>query len=829
MASRYRPTTLPTAAEMRIAQRWAAAHLTKPRPTRAPTRSTGQGPGLYVIHNHGDVQKNARAGAPLRIGGREFTRGLYCHAPSRVVVRLPGKGRRFEAHVGIDDHANGGTVVFAVHAAGNELYRSPVIRCHEAPVPVSVALDGVEELTLEVSDAGDGITCDQANWADAYAVLADGRRVWLSDLPLLTEQPPLRLRYDLPFAFVYGGMPSDALLPTWDYAYNSVIVDASRTRHTFRFTEPGPGLEVVGEAVVYADFPTVEWTVRFHNRGPGNTRILENIRALDVCFPRPSRESIFLRRWLGSICAVNDYEPVVEPVPPDTSRRVATSGGRPTNSDMPYFNIQWSGGGVLAALGWPGQWSAHFARDAGGVLRISGGQERTRFYLQPGESVRGPLAVLQFYNGDPDRAQNVWRRWMMAHCVPRPDGKPIQPMMSACNGNHYPGIITNAAEEMRFLRGYLQHGIRPDFWWQDAGWYPCDPVGWPKTGTWEVDRTRWPSGIREVSDWARDHGIETILWFEPERVHSGTWLAENRPEWVAGGKNGGLLRIGDPQCRAWLVETIDRLIREQGIDVYRQDFNIDPLSYWQADDTDGREGIAEIRHVEGYLAFWDELLRRHPSMLIDSCASGGRRNDLETLRRAVPLLRSDYTFDPVGEQCHTYGIASWIPFHGTGFLTVDTYLIRSQMSPEFTLGVDTRREDLDYTTLRKLIAEWRRLSPCLLADFWPLTPYSKSNDTWMAWQFDSPERGEGFIQAFRRADCIEEHLTVKPRGLVPTATYELEDMDAGTIGVCTGRVLARDGFTFRSKARPEARTVVYRQVGKDQSWNGARSKEPSGH
>lgn len=28
-------------------------------------------------------------------------------------------------------------------------------------------------------------------------------------------------------------------------------------------------------------------------------------------------------------------------------------------------------------------------------------------------------------------------------------------------------------------------------------------------------------------------------------------------------------------------------------------------------------------------------------MLIDSCASGGRRNDLETLRRAVPLLRSD--------------------------------------------------------------------------------------------------------------------------------------------------------------------------------------------
>ena len=53
-------------------------------------------------------------------------------------------------------------------------------------------------------------------------------------------------------------------------------------------------------------------------------------------------------------------------------------------------------------------------------------------------------------------------------------------------------------------------------------------------------------------------------------------------------------------------------------------------------------------------------------MLIDSCASGGRRNDLETLRRAVPLLRSDYIMEPVGNQCHTYGIAFWYPYYGTG-------------------------------------------------------------------------------------------------------------------------------------------------------------------
>jgi alpha-galactosidase len=112
---------------------------------------------------------------------------------------------------------------------------------------------------------------------------------------------------------------------------------------------------------------------------------------------------------------------------------------------------------------------------------------------------------------------------------------------------------------------------------------------------------------------------------------------------------------------------VSGLITGQGIDLYRQDFNMDPLGYWRAADEPDRQGITEMRHVEGYLAYWDELRRRHPGLLIDSCASGGRRNDLETLRRAVPLLRSDYQSfqgDPAyapGNQGHTYGLSSCAP------------------------------------------------------------------------------------------------------------------------------------------------------------------------
>ena len=150
---------------------------------------------------------------------------------------------------------------------------------------------------------------------------------------------------------------------------------------------------------------------------------------------------------------------------------------------------------------------------------------------------------------------------MVEHNLPKLAGKPLRPIASACNGNHYPGIITRAEEEMHFLRRYLEERIVPDFWWEDAGWYRCgDEPNWGVTGTWEVDTRRWPKGIRQVSDWCRERGIRTIVWFEPERVHPGTWLAENRPEWVLGGKAGGLLDLGNEECRKWITDTIDGLI-----------------------------------------------------------------------------------------------------------------------------------------------------------------------------------------------------------------------------------------------------------------------------
>jgi hypothetical protein len=109
-------------------------------------------------------------GNPLRIAGREFASGLGTHAVSEIVYALEGGAETFEAWAGVDDEMAGYTnssVVFQVFGDGKKLFDSGVMRMREPAKRVSVALTGISELKLVVTDAGDGIACDHADWADA--------------------------------------------------------------------------------------------------------------------------------------------------------------------------------------------------------------------------------------------------------------------------------------------------------------------------------------------------------------------------------------------------------------------------------------------------------------------------------------------------------------------------------------------------------------------------------------------------------------------------------------------------------------------------------------
>ena len=176
-------------------------------------------------------------------------------------------------------------------------------------------------------------------------------------------------------------------------------------------------------------------------------------------------------------------------------------------------------------------------------------------------------------------------------------------------------------------------------------------------------------------------------------------------------------------------------------------------------------------------------------MLIDSCASGGRRNEPNAMRRAVPLWRTDHAYRVVPGQCMTHGASLWLPYYGTGVTAcastaymgsgetpVEPYAFWSTATPAINLTLDIREKGIDYDALRALIKQWRSVNQYYYGDYYPLMPYSHDEAVWISWQFHDAEADEGMIQAFRRENSVYRTAELKPRSLTPDATYEVTDL-----------------------------------------------------
>ena len=621
-----------------------------------------------------------------------------------------------------------------------------------------------------------------------------------------------------PFSFVYDGKPSAELFKHWNFSAGPIAHEAGKHVQEFYYRDSSTGLELTCELTIYEDFPAVEWVLYFKNTGSKPTPILEDVRALDATFK--GREWI-LHRDLGSNAAPTDFFPVDQPLASGAEIDLAPKAGRSSDTtSLPFFNLtappedgcpsqkvrnphQLSCGGIMIALGWSGQWSANFHGEQGAV-RLKMGMQKTHLRLEPGESIRTPRMALIFWHGpEPIRANNLLRSFLLAHHTPRPGGKMVQ--MPVAHNTWFQFKFGNAVTEqnqIEFANAIHDKKIAIDTLVIDAGWFEG---GWPPgVGNWFPKKDAFPHGLGPVGEAVHKDGMRFSVWFEPERVAEGTWLYTHHPEWLLEKGQGTqwldakekqvLFNLGNPDARRWLTNMISDAIDEDGIDIFRHDFNIDPLTFWQKADAPDRQGITEIRYIEGLYAFWDELLRRHPNLLIDNCASGGRRIDLETTSRSVPIWRSDLFGDTNGIQAIGLGLNLWVPLSSGGlfihsYYPPNLYEARSTVSSGTIILWDVRKPDLNLVLARKIAAEARDNSKYYYGDIYPLTSINTDEKEWLSYQCDRPDLGEGMVMAFRRKEAAAS-LVVKLQGLVPDATYEVEDVDRGTKQVMTGKDLA---------------------------------------
>lgn len=322
----------------------------------------------------------------------------------------------------------------------------------------------------------------------------------------------------------------------------------------------------------------------------------------------------------------------------------------------------WSGNSELAAERLPEGAGVHGAALSSGELLLPG-----EIRLAPGESYTSPETLFVFsasgLDGLSARVHRALRSQPAYPSEPRPL---VLNTWEAVYFDHDPARLSDLAR--------LAASVGVERFVLDDGWFVGRPDDRSGLGDWVIDPSAWPEGLRPLADLVHGLGMQFGLWFEPEMVNPESLLAREHPDWIlttdedpALWRHQLVLDLTRPEAWVHILTQMDAVITQTGVDFIKWDHNRD--LHAAVSRATGRASVHA--QVEAVYALMDELHRRHPSLEIESCASGGGRVDLGVLEHTQRVWASD-TNDPIERQT----IQRW-----TGLL-LPPELVGSHIGPE---------------------------------------------------------------------------------------------------------------------------------------------------
>ena len=603
--------------------------------------------------------------------------------------------------------------------------------------------------------------------------------------------------------------------------YDEKILDSEFEHSCDGVYELEKGVTVTMQKNEYIEYDAVEWVLYFENKSDKNSGIISDIFDCDTLLPleypesktpghMPKSEDACVITMNGMVAGEyyweNDKVSASEygfnyeylDKAPNKTKSFANIGGRSSEGTMPFFDVTASDNGYIAAIGWTGDWKAKFSKQDNGI-QIKTGLKETKFYLKPGEKIRTTSILIMKYNSDEDK-HNKFRKLIKKHFSHKSTTGASRDGLMAFE--MWGGLTSD--EMIKRIHELKKYDIKFEDIWIDAGWYgnctKCDDTfsgDWSShTGEWEVNKRVHPKELMDVSECAKSAGMKLMLWFEPERAVDGTVITKEHPEWFMElpNRRDKILNYGKEEVLNYVCNLVEKYVKELDLSCYRQDFNVQLTDYFKENDEENRRGITEIKHISGMYKVWDYILERFPQIIIDNCSSGGRRIDIETLKRSIPFFRSDYqcNFNENSEvlQTHNSNIAQYLPYNGcTSKTKNDIYAIRSSYSSSwggaFYNAIFQSMSENDFKWAKKITDEYRRIRKYFSMDFYNHGSSVFDDTSWAIWQYHDADTESGIVMAFRRCNSPFDTVKIKLNGLLEGKNYSFTNLDDNSTFIAT--------------------------------------------
>lgn len=494
-----------------------------------------------------------------------------------------------------------------------------------------------------------------------------------------------------------------------------------------------------------------------------------------------------------------DSQPVTQ-----TLATLESRSGFTSHQHNPWFAIdrasmsgEENGPVWFGALAWSGSWSISVGRGIAGDMTITGGYNPYDFSwrLRPGETLETLTFFIGYSNEGMGGASRAFHRFQLAHILPHGD-RPRPVVYDSWEATEF-----NVTEANQMMLAEKAARIGVERFVVDDGWFGARNSAKAGLGDWVVNPVKFPHGLKPLIEKVHGLGMEFGLWVEPEMVNPDSNLYRAHPDWVinfAGrprteGRGQLVLNLARPEVRDFVLNTLDRLLKENDIQFLKWDANRNFTEPgWPEVATEDQQRLY-VDYVRNLYYVIDELRRRHPKLEIEACSGGGGRVDLGIMQRTDHVWPSDDT-DPYDRLVIQHGFshaytpavmsawvtdAQWVNGHKTSLL----YRFLSAMQGALGVGADLNRwTDADFQAATRLIADYKTIRDTVQrGSLYRLVRPLSENET-SATLYVSRDRKQAVLFEMQHfATQTDSPARIQLRGLDPDRTYAVRMIGGGLL------------------------------------------------
>ncbi|KAF1297395.1 alpha-galactosidase [Enterococcus sp. JM4C] len=278
-------------------------------------------------------------------------------------------------------------------------------------------------------------------------------------------------------------------------------------------------------------------------------------------------------------------------------------------------------------------------------LQLSGPNDRQNHWykeLEAGESFETVPTAIAFAHGKLDDVLKELTNYRRKIRRPNKDNQTLGVIF-----NDYMNCLfgdPTTEKELPLIDAAAEIGC--EYYCVDAGWYSAGEW-WDGVGEWQPSFERFPNGIQEVTSYIKEKGMIPGLWLEIEVMGINSPLAKTTPKDWFFHRHGKpvidrsryQLDFRNPDVQTFADEIISRVVEEYGVGYIKMDYNIDAGAGTDLDSDSLGDGLLE--HNRAYLTWLDRQFEKYPDLIIESCSSGGMREDYALLSRHSLQSTSD--------------------------------------------------------------------------------------------------------------------------------------------------------------------------------------------